>query len=77
MRKSEFWQKIWIPVRVRKPPPDKTRLVLIWNYSWKEPMIQQALVAWCGADAMERGNDISSDRLYSHWCFVNPPEGKK
>jgi len=49
---------------------DKTKWVLIWNPIWKRPMLMTALEAWSGSNAMEKGEEISEDRIFSDWCFV-------
>jgi hypothetical protein len=73
MKKSDFWKYVWISLSTRKPPPNQEKFVLIWNYKWKEPMVMNALVARCGADTLEKEELISTDRIFSHWCFIEPP----
>lgn len=76
MNKSDFWRVVWVPVRRRKPPEDRTRTVLIWNYELGMPFAMDAATARYSALASERGDPVSTDRKFSHWCFVGKPEGK-
>ena len=78
MKRSEFWQKIWIPITRNIPPKDTRKFVLIWNYKWEEPIVMSSLIAHCGAEAMKKGDEIgveiSEDRVFSHWCFIEGPK---
>jgi len=75
MKKSDFFKKIWIPVDKRMPPDEESTWVLIWNYSWNEPMVQNAKTARYAANAMlaEPKQYTSPDRLFSHWYPIEKP----
>lgn len=73
MKKSEFWQRIWIPIAKRIPEPNRREYVLIWNPIWKEPMAMDSLTAHAGAKAILEKQIISEDRIFSHWCKIEQP----
>jgi len=73
MTKSELLKRMWIPISKRIPPPDQDKWVLIWNYRWKEPMVQSAFIANLGAQALLNKEEISEDRIYSHWIEIIKP----
>ena len=76
MTKSELFKRMWIPIKKRIPPEDETKWVLIWNYSWEQPMTQQSNIARYGAIAIldeTREVTISKDRLFSHWMEIIKP----
>lgn len=73
MKKSEFWHRIWVSIAKRKPEPNKNEYVLIWNYMWEEPMVMDSLTAYAGAKAILEKQPISEDRIFSHWCKIEPP----
>ena len=73
MTKSELFKRMWIPIKRRVPESDKTKWVLIWNYQWREPIIQDSLTAHCGAKAIIEQTPLSNDRLFSHWMEVIIP----
>ncbi len=84
MKKSDFWRNIWIPVKKRLPPEDPEKEILIWNYSWKKPMIMRSDLALYSAkdflkdEKLELGvPKTSKDRLFSHWCFIHPPSKRR
>lgn len=67
---------MWIPVRVRLPPEDSTKWVLVWNYLWEEPVVQRADLAYYTGTAMfqtEWQTTISEDRIYSDWIEIQKP----
>lgn len=67
---------MWIPIRKRIPPENEEMWVLIWNYSWEQPMIQRSNLACYAAKAIlneERKIPVSGDRLFSHWMEVIKP----
>lgn len=73
MKKSEFWQRIWIPITKRIPEPNIEEDVLIWNPLWEKPMAMDSLTAYAGAKAILEKRKISEDRIFSHWCKIEKP----
>jgi len=76
MTKKELFKRFWIPIKKKVPPEDNSIFVLVWNYSWEQPMVQPAHLAHYTALAIlneERKVDISGDRLFSHWMEVHKP----
>ena len=75
MTKSELFKRFWIPIRKRIPPEDETIDVLVWNYAWERPLIQQSNLAHYTAQAIldDAVMNIAEDRLFSHWMIVEGP----
>lgn len=73
MTKADFWEKIWIPVKKRKPP-ESDDLVIMWHPMDKVFSIQTAAVARYSAMAFEDGREIAPDRIFSDWCFLHSPK---
>lgn len=73
MKKSDFWKLLWNPLRKRQPP-ETDEEILTWNPLLKKKMIVQAKLVLYSWWAQKEEDEISQDRMWSHWCYIKEPE---
>lgn len=77
MKKSDFWRRIWIPIR-KSIPPLSDRKVAVWNPIWNnnqgEAFVIESYIAHHTAQKILDGEtNISSDRFFTHWYLIEGP----
>lgn len=72
MNKSEFWERIWIDIKTRIPPPEDF-FILIWNPVWRCPFVMRAYEAHQAGMAILRSEPVSQDRFFTKWCPIVSP----
>lgn len=77
MKKSDFWNRIYIPITKRVPENERGIYVLVWAETLDEPIIMESYIAYSTANSLLAKEPVSPDRVFRFWLEVKKPKRKR